>query len=701
MVEDNTPPPVVEETTPPPPEAEDTTPPPPPPVVEETTPPPPPPEPDAIGVSVRDASADENAPGLPQLRFRVVLDAPVPAGGSVYVDYATRDGTARAGTDYAARRGTLIFVYGDREREVSVAVWPDDHDEGRETLTLRLSNARGSGAVIVDGTATGTIINSDPLPGAWLSRFGRAGAAQTLTLLAERFEDAARSDNRLTLGGQALSLPGRAPARAGTGGMPRVAGERVTPRVPDAVGVAGEAGHGAALALAPAGCPACAEAPVPAGGAAATPLERALWSLLRAGDASSLSPRRFLGQSSFNLSLSGAPADEAAVPVLRAEAAPSGRWSLWGRGALTRFGGADPRVQLRGDVLTGLLGVDYARARWLAGVALAYHDGDGSYTAPGLGGGGGGDVASTLVSVNPYLRYALTPGLSVWGALGYGSGTLRLSPEPARAGAVGSAAEGETLDTDLRTDMGALGVRGVVYASAVTELALKSDALWVRTASAGAPGLQGADATTRRVRLLLSGQQQRLLANDALLSPGFEVGARYDEGAAETGFGVELGGGLRYADAARGLRVELRARALLAHEAGGYTEWGLSGNLSLDPGRLGRGLALRLDSGWGLTDGDAEALWQRQGLAGVAPAQGRRAPGRVTAEVGYGLDLAGTYGILTPYTGLELAGAGRTLTLGWRFDLGQRLSLSLDGERRVQPRADPEHVLMLRATLPW
>ena len=45
--------------------------------------------------------------------------------------------------------------------------------------------------------------------------------------------------------------------------------------------------------------------------------------------------------------------------------------------------------------------------------------------------------------------------------------------------------------------------------------------------------------------------------------------------------------------AVRGLTVEAAARSLLAHEDGGYEEWGLSGNLQLDPGRLGRGLSLR------------------------------------------------------------------------------------------------------------
>ena len=64
---------------------------------------------------------------------------------------------------------------------------------------------------------------------------------------------------------------------------------------------------------------------------------------------------------------------------------------------------------------------------------------------------------------------------------------------------------------------------------------------------------------------------------------------------------------------------------------------------------------------------------------------------RIRAEWGYGLDVPWTYGLLTPYSSMELAGGGsRALRLGWRFELGQRLSLSLDGERRETAHARPE-----------
>ena len=119
------------------------------------------------GLTVADAEVEEAANAT--LAFAVTLSrAP---SGTVTVDYATTDGTATAGSDYTATSGTVTFAAGETEKTVSVPVLDDAHDEGSETLTLTLSNA--SGAHIEDGSATGTINNTDHMPQAWLARFGR------------------------------------------------------------------------------------------------------------------------------------------------------------------------------------------------------------------------------------------------------------------------------------------------------------------------------------------------------------------------------------------------------------------------------------------------------------------------------------------------------------------------------------------------
>ena len=136
-------------------------------------------------LAVADARAKEGTDST--VDFAVTLDRP--ARGTVTVDYATSDGTARAGADFTATADTLTFAPGVTEKTVSVPVLDDDVDEDKETFTLVLRNA--SGASLGDREATGTIENTDPLPQAWLSRFGRTAAGHVVDALAGRLAETA------------------------------------------------------------------------------------------------------------------------------------------------------------------------------------------------------------------------------------------------------------------------------------------------------------------------------------------------------------------------------------------------------------------------------------------------------------------------------------------------------------------------------
>ena len=67
------------------------------------------------------------------------------------------------------------------------------------------------------------------------------------------------------------------------------------------------------------------------------------------------------------------------------------------------------------------------------------------------------------------------------------------------------------------------------------------------------------------------------------LQPSLEVGLRRDGGDAETGAGVDIGGGVIVADRGTGLSVDVRVRMLLAHQADEFRERGLSIAVSFDP----------------------------------------------------------------------------------------------------------------------
>ena len=156
------------------------------------------------GLSVADAEVDEAANAA--LAFAVTLSrAP---GGTVTVDYATSDGTATAGSDYTATSGTLSFAAGETQKSVSVPVLDDAHDEGSETLTMTLSNP--SAAYLADGSATGTINNTDAMPKAWMIRFGRTVGSQVVDALGQRLDS--QSASHVSIGGINLTgAPGRAP----------------------------------------------------------------------------------------------------------------------------------------------------------------------------------------------------------------------------------------------------------------------------------------------------------------------------------------------------------------------------------------------------------------------------------------------------------------------------------------------------------
>ena len=141
--------------------------------------------PDAVaptgpGMSVANARVREAEGAV--LSFRVTLDAPQTS--TVSVRYATSDVTARAGEDYESVSGALRFAPGETVKTVAVPVINDAHDEGAETLTLALSRPFGAQLTVARGR--GTIVNTGPIPQAWLARFGRAAAEHVLQGVEER-----------------------------------------------------------------------------------------------------------------------------------------------------------------------------------------------------------------------------------------------------------------------------------------------------------------------------------------------------------------------------------------------------------------------------------------------------------------------------------------------------------------------------------
>ena len=589
-----------------------------------------------LTIGIRDATGDEDDGWLD---FRVKLSRK--SDDLVCYDFETiSGGTATEGRDYLKiPKATYWMQIGKKVDKPFVRLIDDSMNDNGETVKVKISNAHlcddaSQTVSITRAEATGTITNSDHMPKAWLARFGRTVAEQVLDAVGARVEGNSNSPGpaQLTLGGHQVVLD--------------ASWHRAEDTLLGEAGVLG-------------------------------PDLRETRDLLRAeADASpvsEISTAGFLMASSLHMASADGGKDDA-----------HGRWSLWARGSRSSFSGREDALTLEGDVSTGVMGADYERGRFLAGVALAYSAGEGSYTEADAR----GEVESTLLSAYPYLRYTLSERLSVWGVLGLGEGGLTLDMK------ANENANDERIETDVSLAMAAFGARGKLASVAGYDLAVKTDVLFVRTESEAAAGLAAADARTRRLRLALEGSRE-VKFESGVLTPFLEVGLRHDGGDAETGSGLELGGGLRWAGL-KGFTVEVRARGLLAHEESDYEEWGVSASIGLSPGEGDRGLSMRVGSAWGAASGGVERLWSQRALTG-----GSFDPdARLDAEVGYGLDAM--RGLLTPYTGVALSSGGESWRAGARFRFGERFTMSLEGDLKETEQGDgPVHGVALRGSLRW
>jgi hypothetical protein len=94
-------------------------------------------------------------------RAPVTVTRTPPTPQQVTVDYATMDGTAAAGSDYAAVSGTLTFPPGAVARSFYVPIVNDTDSEGGETVTLMLSNPSAAALLGTPSQAVLTITSND------------------------------------------------------------------------------------------------------------------------------------------------------------------------------------------------------------------------------------------------------------------------------------------------------------------------------------------------------------------------------------------------------------------------------------------------------------------------------------------------------------------------------------------------------------
>ncbi len=595
-----------------------------------------------------------------------------PSSQLVTVQFMSSDETAQAESDYVASRGIVIFERGSTEGKIRIQVLEDSEVESEETFRVTLSNARH--AAIDRGTGIGTIVDNDGNPGISVQ-------AVTVSSHAASFD-------------VSLSTPSQVPVLVSytTEDGSAYAGEDYEPITGQITFAPGELSKNIEVKLLLSEriweakafflvLLSALNADIQQTRTEAVIEEESEESIQNAYVSRVL--RTWSSQVVEGLSRRMEGMAQCRVPDLswlqyRTERRSLGQifggcgtqythggWSVWGQGAFTRMNGRDGALSLRSDVSAMLLGTDYVwRQGWMVGLLAAQSWDQGTYETPTQS----GSVASRLTGFYPYVSYQAGTGMRAWMLLGLGRGE----------------SEFETLESELDAALVALGLTGTLTGSTSGRLGYEVDAFW-----ATADMETGGDLGVRRIRAGVEGS----LRLGSGMEPYMEAALRQDGGDAETGMGMELGGGLRWS--MNQLRAELGGRTLVLHTDAGLREWGLMGSVEYgNPGGLGP--SMRVRPLWGNNYGGD--LWREAPLHYMGHGSNGQ---RVELEMGYGAPIRRSLG--RSILGMTLDPSGRAYRVGYNLQMRKGLQVSVaTTARAIESNKTPiSYGISARMDLKW
>ena len=615
-----------------------------------------------LAITIYDERELEDAGGL-----QLAIELSRSADEVVTVQYATSNIEAVAGADYMASRGVVIFDPGATRGVIEIEVMDDDIFEESERFTVTLSNP--ANAIIARGTGTGTILDNDGSAklrvddalvqeeeGVVVFRVLLSHPQRQMVTAEYRTQDgsAKAGEDYEASSGVVTIAPGTMEAliavsilKDGLDWQEETFTVHLESakhaEIEKAVGVATiqestTVSEGVLEAYASRFVRTASVEVVDAlgdrfraaaDGAMCTAAERAEMAQL------------WYSASSWDPSLGELLADcrlSQSMPV------SGGSFGVWGQGAFRQFNGrGDEALTLRGEVTTGMLGADYRwRGGWLAGVLLAHSQGDGSFEVKEES----GEMNSALTGIYPYVSYTRA-GWDVWMSAGAGRGSAEVSE----------------LKGDLISRFGAMGMRGTLASGGAVGLSYHGDILVTDAEIAD----HNITAEVYRVRAGIEVTAQ--ITGE--IRPYMEANVRQDGGSAETGTGLELGGGVRFSNPAWRLRGEVRTQGLVMHTADGFTEWGISGSLQM--GSSSEGLMMRLRPSWGR--GHGMSMYNQQTILDAAPT-GVNAH-RTELELGYGIPWKG--GSARSIMGVTQRSRGIMYRMGGELRPWEQFSFSIFG----------------------
>ena len=621
------------------------------------------------------------------------------------VTVSVGDGTATSGMDYdAVSNFDIIIAAGDTSNTgtFDLMLINDAVQEKDETIEIT-----GSSGALNITKAMITITNSDPMPAAWLGRFGRTVAEQALDGIAGRIAASRSAGVQGSIAGHALNFDS---PYSGSEALPRL-----DPR-------AGAGGTGVESST--------TNDTTTLNNLVNNNVQERSELTLTSGD-SGIDAFDTDGQTSRSYTMTARELLLGSSFTATGEKDVSGgSLASWGRTAQSSFDGREGTLSLDGEATTTMLGVDYARDHWLVGMALMQSNGKGGYqdsetelraaspacsttengteqgTCNGAVRDGEGEVEATLTAVTPYAAIQTSENLKLWGTLGHGTGEVTLTP-----------AVGDPLKADISWTMAAVGLRSdiIVPRKNSTELgplsdsglalALTADALWARTSSNRTQDMVASDSDVTRLRFGLEGSYQITLKQGGSVAPRLEVGVRQDGGSAETGLGIELVGGLSWLDPTLGLSIDLSGRTLIVHSSDDLKNQSFAVAFAWDPDpATQRGPSLKFSQQWGtIALGGLDTPFGPDSIEDLGDSENTA---RWQADAAWGFPIFGGTFTGSPHVGVGLASDTRDYSLGWRLTPAANanapdLSFAVKATRQESDTAPPEHSIGFVLIFRW
>ena len=365
---------------------------------------------------------------------------------------------------------------------------------------------------------------------------------------------------------------------------------------------------------------------------------------------------------------------------------------FWGQASQSGFDGRGVAGNIDGRVTGVQLGADWRQGAGLFGLMVSRSRGSGDVA--GTATAAPGEMKSDLTALIPYGGVEVSSTLSLWGAAGLGRGDVTFTP-------TGGVSTRTDIDWSMLTG-GARGALGNAAALGGASLDWIADALWTKTRSDALLGAPATSGDTTRVRAGVEASWAQVLDSGSIQTPRLSLGLRHDGGDAETGLGLEIGGGFDWRDASGGLSFGVEGRALALHDDGDYRDWGVGLNFSYDPHPdTQRGFSMVFTQGLGVsTSGDVTSLMTSSSFpTGFDSSDGES---RWSVEASHGTS-RGLGMVSSPY--VRLSGGGtdqmRDLRLGYRVGPDASHASDMNLDVWAEPSTNASQPVEAGASLRW